>query len=242
MRAARLRERGSWGARAIARACVALGVFVCACVLAAQVQAKEVESDVEREARLARRGAGLRVGGWIVGTPDVADQVESSSSPYFGGYFQKGLDRHLAWVNNVGLWKRTQRFESSGGLTGGTTTEKIDSYVVPLFTALKFHPLTGPERPVQPFLDGGAGFALGIESRTTEQTGGVSVGGTSSGTRTNVGFGFQFGTGVDWWLGRMFGLSTQVRYQWVRFTQDLGGESTFDGVAFDAGLTYRFQY
>ncbi len=231
--------RSRWSTRC-AQVAVALAAFACMTAFAGSAAAKDVESDLERDARLARRGAGLRVGGWLVGSPDGSSEVASSSTPFFGGYFQKGLDRHLAWVNNVGLWKRTQTFESSGGLTGGTVVEKVDAYVVPLFTAIKFHPLTGPEKPVQPFLDGGAGFAIGIETRSTEEGG--SLVGSGSGTTTNVGFGLQVGTGVDWWLNHMFGLTTQVRYQWVRFTADVADQNTFDGIAFDAGLTYRFQY
>jgi hypothetical protein len=219
-------------------------VLAFACVLASAARAVSAapESDVERESRLARRGAGIGIGGWNVVGLEEQDGVRESSSPFFAGYFQKGLDQHLAWSTNVGVWWRTQRSSSSVGLTGETVNEEVRSYVVPLFTALKLHPFTQPGRRLEPFLDGGAGFAMGIEDRSSDGTGGLLLGSGGSGTSLAVGFGFRLGVGLDWWPTRVFGLSGQVQHQWIRFANELSNEQTFKGFAVDAGLVYRFQY
>src|SRR5688500_10927452 len=81
-------------------------------------------SDVETQARIQRNGAGLRAGVWNVRDLEPAAGNSSQRSPLFEGYFQKGLDLHLALENTLSVWRwhqagtRTQ----SGGLLGGTTT------------------------------------------------------------------------------------------------------------------------
>jgi hypothetical protein len=198
-------------------------------------------SDVEEEARLSRRGAGLRIGTWQVEGLEKIAAGEYAESPAFEGYFQKGLDLHLAIETTLGMWRRTQELEDSGGL-GISTRERVRSYVIPATTAIKFFPLTRPDDPFEPYLSGGIGFAFGIDDRETETT--LVGGGSSSSGDTAFlgGFGFRIGTGADWWFSNAFGLTGGSRYSWIRFGQEVGGEDTYKGFAFDAGLTYRFQY
>jgi hypothetical protein len=226
--------------RAVARILGAsVSVVVALCVLSGTHPIAAQESQTEEQARLARRGAGIRVGVWDVrGLAEVAN-AEYSETPLFEGYLQHGLDRHLAMQNSIGFWRRSQEIEGTGGI-GGTPGESVKSYVVPQFTSIRFFPISGPEQPFEPFVEGGAGISLGIDDRST--TSGGLLGGGGSGIAIVVGFGFKLGLGVEWRFTEALGLSGGGRYQWKRFLEDLGGERTYRGFAADVGITYRFQY
>ena len=207
---------------------------------APSLAAQQVEqSDAESRARLERRGAGVRVGVWDTrGLTEVPD-ASYSETPLFEGYFQHGLDRHLAIQNSIGVWRRSQDIEESG--LGGTSTESVQSYVVPMFTALRFFPVTGPEQSFEPFVEGGAGISLGIDDRQATSGGLLGVGG-GEGIAMILGFGFKLGIGAEWRFSRPLALTAGGRYQWVRFFDDLGGERIYRGFGAEVGLAYRFQY
>ena len=187
-------------------------------------------SSLERSVTLQRRSAGLRIGTWRVRDLQEIAGSTFSETPLFEGYFQRGLDLHLALGSTMGLWRRTQEVAGSG---------KVTSYIVPAFTSLKIYPLTRPEQRFEPYIDAGIGGAIGIDDR--EGTAGGPLGETE-GTDARFGFGFKGGGGVEWRFSRAFGLSLGGRYQWIRFGSEVGGDRTFQGLGFDAGLTYRFQY
>ena len=201
---------------------------------------QQQESEVERNARLERRSAGVQVGAWHVSGLGKSDGVSSSETPLLGGYFRKGLDRHLALETAVAFWRRTQTARQSGDLLSGGGEERVTSYVVPQFTSLTLFPLTQPSQRVEPYVSGGVGFALGIDDRET--VAGGPLGGGGSGTAMTAGFGFRGGTGVEWRFSKAFGLSAGGQYHWIHFLQELGGERTFRGFAVTGGVTYRFQY
>lgn len=207
---------------------------------AAEAQEPSEQSQAETQARLARRGAGLRAGFWAVRGLQEVDGAETSEWPLLEGYFQKGLDRHLALQSSVSVWRRTQKLEIDGGIGGGTTTDRVTSWVVPMFTALRFFPMTAPDQSFEPFVEGGLGLALGIDDRETSD--GSLFGGAGNGIRTVVGFGFKGGLGAEWRFSRAIGVAVGGRYQWVRFLEQLGADEVFRGFAAEAGLTYRFQF
>lgn len=192
-------------------------------------------ADLERHARLARRGGGVRGGRWSVRGLEESGSTTSSETPAFEGYVRKGLDAHLALENSVGFWRRRQTITSSDPL-GGTTTSIVDAYIVPQFTSLVVYPFTGPESRLEPYARGGIGFTIGAEDR---EGGGLADGG---GTSLTPGFGATGGFGLEWRPGKAFGLETSARYQWIRFFQDFAGERTFQGLGIDVGVTYRFQF
>lgn len=203
-------------------------------------------SDVETQARIQRNGAGLRAGVWNVRDLEPAAGNSSQRSPLFEGYFQKGLDLHLALENTLSVWRwhqagtRTQ----SGGLLGGTTTtnETVDAYVVPFFTSLKVFPFTKPSAKLEPYVLGGAGLGLGIEDRSSDNASGLYGGNSGEAPSMVTGFGFKGGTGIEWRFSQAFGLTVGARYQWMRFFGDLAGRENYQGLALDGGLVYRYQY
>lgn len=200
-------------------------------------QSSDFAKDLE-QAQARRRGAGLRAGYWSVADLPQSSGVESSKSPAFEGYFQKGLDAHLTMESTVGFWRWNQTAEQQGTL-GGSSREQVSLFVVPTFTAIKLYPFTTVEDRFEPYALGGVGFALAIEDR--ESTG--SSLGLTSGNNTlfHMGFGFKAGAGMDWRFSRAFGLGAGVRYQWIRFGQEVQGVRTYKGMGVNTGLTYHFQ-
>jgi opacity protein-like surface antigen len=221
----------------LARAVGGAAVLAVAIAGAAPIASAQQESELERSARLQRRGAGLRAGAWAVQDLSAVSGARDSRSPAFEGYFEKGLDLHLAWENTLGVWRRTQSVEQSGTL--GSSSERVASYIVPMFTALKLYPLTRPEHSFEPYLNAGLGLAVAVEDRETSSGG---LFGGASGTGLVTGFGLKAGVGFDWRFTPAFGVTVGGRYQWVKFTQEVSGDRTFRGFGADAGLIYRFQY
>lgn len=218
--------------------------FACATALAAVILADHAPvvaqaplSEVEQRARLQRQGAGLRGGWWNVRGLTEQSGVAYSNSPFFEGYFQRGLDLHLAIESSIGLWRRQQRTTTTGPL-GGVQEHEVNSYVVPLFTAIRFFPVTRPGTTIEPYVNAGVGFGLGIDDRTS--AGGLLGGG--GGTQILTGFGFKGGVGVELRMTRALALDITGRYHWIRFGGDLGGERTYAGPGVDLGISYRFQY
>ncbi|MBI1722886.1 MAG: hypothetical protein HYR48_03130 [Gemmatimonadetes bacterium] len=191
--------------------------------------------EIERRARRARQGAGIRIGTWqVTGLAEVSGATYSTM-PALEGYFQKGLDRHLAIESSAGLWRRSQR---SGT---GTSAEDIGSILIPMLTAIKLYPTTSPEQPFEPYLTAGVGFTIGVDSRNTV-SGGLLGGGGGSGTVIIAGVGLKGGGGFEYRFSQAFGFSGTVGYQYVRFFDPVGGELTYKGFHAFGGMTYRFQY
>jgi hypothetical protein len=188
------------------------------------VQAQQDTTDAERRARRQRQGAGLRVGLW-----NVTGLGSGSSWPMFEGYFQKGLDRHLALETTAGLWRRTQT----------TSSEEIRSFVVPMLTQLKFYPGTTVEQSIEPYVAAGIGLSLGIDNR--KSSGGV-IGGGGSSTTLTYGLGVRGLGGVELHLGSTLGIAGYAGYQYVYFLEPLVGRDSYGGVIVGVGLTYRYQY
>lgn len=196
--------------------------------------------DPERRAYLARRGGGVRAGVWNVRGLGAASGTEHSQTPAFEGYVRKGLDSHLALENSVGFWRHRQIITTDGGALGGSTTSRIDAYVIPQQTSLMFFPFTRPDQRIEPFLRGGLGLTLGVEDRKGE--GGSLFGAGDDGISMVVGLGATGGGGVEWRLGEAIGISASARYQYVRFLEELAGQEVYQGLGADIGFTYRFQY
>ncbi len=209
--------------------------------LRAQDSTRSAESEAESRARLARKAAGITVGPWELRGIEPPSGVEVSTLPMFYGFMRKGLDARLALENGIGVWRREQTTPATGGL-GGTSGETVQSWVVAQTTAIRFYPMTDAGARFEPWVLGGAGFTLGIDDRETEG-GGVLGGSTgASGVGIVPGFSLQGGVGAEWWFSESLALNIGARYQWTRFLEDFGGERTYQGPAYEAGLTYKFRY
>jgi hypothetical protein len=198
-----------------------------------------VSSDLEKRARLARRGGGVRVGTWDVRGLTTTSGAVVSKTPAFEGYMRRGLDLHLAIEHSVGVWRRTQSVTTTSGPIGGTTsTSTLETYIIPQFTSIAFFPITRPDHRIEPYVKAGAGFALGVDDRTGDG-GGLFSG---SGASLVPGYGLSGGTGVELRLSNALGLTAAGRYQWVRFFQELADARTYEGFGAEVGVTYRFQF
>jgi opacity protein-like surface antigen len=195
------------------------------------------ESEIERDARLARQSGGLVAGVWLLDIPDPAGAVSVSTSPYVEGYYRRGLDRHLAVESSVGVLRREET-ERRASTIGGETTNRRTSWIVPLMTGLRFYP-TDPGARLEPYVGAGIGLALGIQEQSGD-AGGLLGG--SGGTSMETGFGFNGTAGVELALSRVFRLTGGAGYQWVRFGNDVGAAGTYRGLRATGGFVYRFQY
>jgi hypothetical protein len=189
----------------------------------------------ERRATRWRRGAGVGAGTWAVTGLTEVSGATYSVTPAFEGYMRRGLDRHVVLETGVGVWRRSQRASSASG------EETVDTYVIPMTTAVRLFPFSDPDDRLQPFAALGAGFTIGVDDRNTV-AGGLLGGGSGGGTQLLLGFAAKGGTGLELRLGSAFGLNAGVGYQWVRFFTEVGNERTFKGLQAMGGLTYRFQY
>jgi hypothetical protein len=216
--------------------------FALGIMLLSQAAAAQTDTVAERRVKAMRRGAGLRVGVWDVRGLTEVSGARVNESPLFEGYFQKGLDLHLALETTVSVYRREQRFTHPGGPVGGTVEEKLAAYVIPQFTSLKVYPFSRPEQRFEPYILGGAGITIGVDDRENSESGGLLGGGGESGTGFVAGFGLKGGLGIELRFSEAFGIGAGGRYQWVRFFGELAGERTYRGLGADVGLTYRFQY
>lgn len=190
--------------------------------------APDPQEQREREVRRARSGAGLRIGAWRVSATAGAT---TSGLPAFEAYWQKGLDRHLTVESGVGFWQRRQEAGS----------DRISTYIIPLTSAIKLFPFSGPGDALEPFLSAGVGFTLGIDDRQTT-TGGLLGGSASSGVQMIAGIGVKGQGGFEYRLGPAFGIGASVGYQYVRFFEKVGNAQSYQGLTAFGGLTYRFQF
>jgi len=214
------------------RIAIVLATFAAIPAMRAQAQ-KPPESAREREGRMARRSMGVRVGSWnvnLAATDTTPDQV----SLHFEAYLQRGLDRHLGLENSIAIWRRVTQ-EVQALPLGGERIVETKAYIVPVLTSLKFYPVTEPRDFFDPYITGGVGVALGIVHEAENAIGG---GGTSIAT----GFVLRTGLGLEVHLTSALGLVATGRYQWTRFSKDLGSRDVFNGAGLDGGITYRFRF
>lgn len=209
--------------------------------LTAQDSTQAKLTAAETRARLARSAAGMMVGPWELRGIEPPSGVNVSTLPMFSFFLRKGLDARLALENGLSVWRRVQENPATGGF-GGTSAEEVQSWVVAQTTAVRFFPITDAGATFEPWVLGGAGFTLGIDDRET--SGGGVLGGSSGATGVAIvpGVSLQGGAGAEWWFSESLALNAGARYQWTRFLQDFGGERTYQGPAYEVGLTYKFRY
>lgn len=186
-----------------------------------------------------RGGAGIRVGSWNVQDLPVPATGSTWESVTVEGWLQKGLDRNLVVESTLGYWQRNRTSTETGSL-GEETTRELQTYIVPMITALKLYPAGRATGPFEPYLLAGVGLALGLDRENVSSTDPLVPTGETSVIRT--GIGIQTGAGVEWNPGGQFGLAVGGRYQWASFSEDVGGKGLYKGPGLTAGVTYRFRY
>lgn len=189
--------------------------------------------DVTTRTQRTRNGAGLQISSW---QPEEPAGFLNSGTIAFQGYFQKGLDLHLAWENNLGYWRRTSSWTETPPLAG-TTRHELQTHLVPMLTALRLYPFTTPTSPIEPFLCAGAGPVLGVQQH--KSSGGLTPDNTTS---MYTGLGVKAGAGVDVRANEVFGITAGGHFESASFGQEMVGDRLYKGWGLDAGLSYRFQY
>ncbi len=219
------------------RRIITLAMCITGATASAAAQDKSPESEAEKQARLARKSAGVIVGTWGQIDSPAGGSTTVSDSPIGVGYFRKGIDKHLALETTVGVWRRVVETPATGGL-GGSSGGSTSAILLPQFTSLKLFPFTGPDQAFEPYMSAGAGLTLGFQSQSG--SGGLLGGGGGSGLI--VGVGASGGAGVEWRLSKAFGLAAGGHYTYIQFFDNLAGQKMYRGTGANLGLTYRFQY
>jgi len=206
-----------------------LALVVCASAARAAGPAYGAEAESQR----ARNGAGLQISSW---QPDKPAGFQNDQTMAFHGYFQKGLDQHLAWENTLGYWRRKSSWSETQPIFG-TTTHELQTHLVPALTALRLYPLTLSSNLIEPYVSAGVGPVLGFQQQKSEG----SLAPANENT-THAGLGTRAGVGVDFRASEAFGLSVGGHFESASFGDDMAGERLFRGWGADVGLVYRFQY
>ena len=191
--------------------------------------ADPVTAGTQRE----RNGGGVQISTW---QPKDQAGVKNTGMAAFQGWFEKGLDLHLAWENTIGYWHRTSTW-SDVDFTG-TTNHELQTHLVPTLTALRLYPFTTPTDRVEPYLSAGAGVVLGFEQ---DKVTGTFVSANPS-YQMHTGLGLRAGAGLDLKASDVFGVMVGGHFESASFGEEKPGERLYKGFGFDAGLTYRFQY
>jgi len=189
--------------------------------------------DVASQSERARNGAGLQISSW---QPDKPAGFRNDQTIAFHGYFQKGLDEHLAWENTLGYWRQTTSWTETQFL-GGTTTHELQTHLVPALTALRLYPLTTSATRFEPYVSAGVGPVLGFQQE--KSSGSLTSANANS---MHTGLGTRAGVGVDIRTSEAFGLTVGGHFESASFSEDMAGERLYRGWGADVGLVYRFQY
>jgi len=178
-----------------------------------------------------RRGGGVTVSAWRVGPPDIVRAVQPvyKRSVLADAYFRRGLSDHLALESSLGYWRRTSE---RPGTAAQTDTTRV--YIIPLVTALRIYPLTTVRNPVEPYVQAGAGFSIGVQQQSE----------STAGQRRSIAFGFgvKAAVGVEVHAYGPVGVTVGGHYQGVRFGQTVDEQEAFGGTGLQGGITYRFNF
>jgi hypothetical protein len=196
-------------------------------------RAAEPVDEAVAESQRARNGAGLQLSSW---QPDKPAGFQNDQTVAFHGYFQKGLDQHLAWENTLGYWRRTSTWTETQPILG-TTTHELQTHLVPAVTALRLYPLTTSTSPIDPYVSAGVGPVLGFQQQ--KASGNLAP---ADANTIHTGLATRAGVGVDIRASEAFGLAVGAHFQSASFGEDMAGERLYRGWGADLGLVYRFQY
>ncbi len=208
-------------------------VVVWGAVAPRQLRAQEpADSTPARRRPELRGGTAFSVGTWNVSDPSVPTDVRTTTWPVFMLSLERGRG-HAATETTIGLWRRTLETDRSDGVFGNGSSPRMTTYVIPLTAAAKLYPLTRPRDVVEPFIDAGAGLALGVDHSRPGTLAG------SGGTHLVTGLSLRGGGGLQVHLSPAVGLELRGGYLWTRYGDDVGVTRTFDGFHADLGLVYR---
>ena len=173
----------------------------------------------------------LVVGTLVPAAPCAAQQSAAQLARRGELFFQRGLGEHVSLESSVAAWRRIST--KATALPGSEIVTR--SYIIPIFTALKFFPVTTVNDAIEPYFLGGAGFALGIQNEGSNAIGG-------GGTSISTGFGVKAEAGLEYHVNRSLGLLAGGRYQLIRFGDPISEDKKFRGGGFEGGLSYRLQF
>ncbi|MEW5701898.1 MAG: hypothetical protein AB1792_06685 [Candidatus Zixiibacteriota bacterium] len=145
---------------------------------------------------------------------------------------------HLTGALNLDLnFGAVSRGDLRASVTGGSALGNATLY--PLGAGMIVFPLAKKEKTrLQPFLRAGGSLVIGTE-RLDVVTQDLYAVGTASRSRT--AWGYYAGGGATWLLGTSMAIVGTVKYQYVKFDQELFGVRDYSGTQVLVGIAYLYR-
>jgi len=153
-----------------------------------------------------------------------------SSLAYFmngGGRLQYGLNLDLVTVFDGAQQRLTQ--------AGYTVSQSEQAFLVPLWLSMKVKVTDNPFAKFAPYVITGAGPTLGLKFNDASTFSNII-----SNVEGELGGGAFLGAGVDFMWMERWAISTDVRYNFVKFNDTLGLSDEYRGVSFSFGFIRAF--
>ena len=169
---------------------------------------------------------GFELGQWVPSSlnsePDLALLKEVKNKPYLGIMLLKPLKYDFSFRCNAGIWKYYEEEP--------TANNKCVRIVSFLFD-LKYTLLT--DVFIQPYVSYGAGLFLGFDGKKTNPL--LNFKGESE-----MGIGFNFGTGFDFQVTKKITLELEFRYHYVKFNNLVVFTDNYSGPKVSIAVLYFF--
>ncbi len=184
---------------------------------------------------------GLKGGVWRV---DRAEDLTTNSaftanpktySPYLELYFSLGLRKGFCLEFLLGSCSRGEiRYDAEdGGYFWETVT------IIPLSFGAKYLFLSkSPRKSWQPYADLGISYVIGASELNYGSLGSGEKFFAEGLGKTRSNLGFFLGSGVEYSLSELLWLDFDIKYQWIKFSKEVGGVKDYRGTRLTLGLSY----
>jgi len=186
------------------------------------VNADGISQDKKKQPKF---GVGLEVAQWIPSSlnsnPDIVSLKEIKNKPYLGVMLLKTLGYDFTFRGSAGIWKY---FEEE------PMADNKYVHIVSFLFDLKYT-LLG-DVFIQPYVSYGAGLFIGFngKNRTLFNLNGES----------EMGTGFNVGTGFDFHLMKKMFLELEFRYHYIKFDKHLVFTDNYSGPKVSVAVLYYF--
>lgn len=170
---------------------------------------------------------------------DRSGRAYFSAGPGYVGsslaYFLNGGSNRLQYGLNVDLVTVFEGAQQRLTQAGYTVGQQESAFLVPFWLSMKFRITDNPFSKVAPYLITGAGPTLGLKFNDAS-----SFSNIVNNVEGELGGGAYFGAGLDFlWMER-WAISTDVRYNFIKFNDVLGLSDEYRGVSFSFGFIRAF--
>lgn len=176
--------------------------------------------------KLNHFGIGFEIGNWspsnLNNDVTLTPISKTKNHPYIGVILMKPWRYDLTLRSSFGYWKYN-------GTTNSMDDKKME--IVTLLVDLKYALLSDVR--VLPYVSYGIGWFLGTESAPQDAL-------LEFDKKSEMGLGFNVGTGFDFKMYREFYLTMEFRYLYVKFNKAIAFTDTYSGPRISIGMNVLF--